>query len=82
MQKIPSSKSVSLAELQNPEKAPAESGGDPVAVMRQGRVIGYFVPQSAVGATRVEYADSAEVKRALEENKDKHQPVLDYLKSR
>ena len=81
-QKTLTEKSVSLTELQNPEKALAESGDNPVAVLRHGQVIGYFVPKAAVEQPIFEYADSKKIDRILEENKDKHQPVLDYLKDK
>ena len=82
MQKTLPEKSVSVTELQNPEKVLAEAGGGPVAVMRNGEVVGYFVPKSAVEQPTFEYMDSAELDRILEENKAKHQPVLDYLQDK
>ena len=82
MRKIPPKKAASAADTQNLKKALAESGGGPVAVTDRGRVTGYLVPQAGAGVTYFEYSDRAEIKRLLEENKDKHQPVLDYLKSR
>ena len=72
-------KKISLAELQDPETALAKSGGNPVAVLHRGRIIGYFIPKTAVEKPTFEYMDSAELDRILEENEDKHQPVLDYL---
>lgn len=82
MEKILSSKTVSLTELRDPAKVLSQAGDSPVAVLNRNNVVGYFVPKSAVDQVELTQADSARVKQLLDENKEKHQPVLDYLKDK
>ncbi len=82
MEKILSSKTISLTELRDPAKVLSKAGNSPVAVLNRDNVVGYFVPKSAVDQTSVEYADSHDVEKLLLDNADKHKPVLDYLKDK
>lgn len=82
MEKLLTNKTVSLTELRDPAKVLAAAGDTPVAVLNRNKVVGYFVPDSAVNSVVFEQADSAEVQKLLEDTKDEDQPVLDYLKDK
>lgn len=82
MEKILSSKTVSLTELRDPAKVLAQAGDSPVAVLNRNHVVGYFVPKSAVDQENFTSADPTKVAQLLEEKAEKHQPVLDYLKDK
>lgn len=82
MEKVLSSKTVSLTELRDPAKVLAKAGDSPVAVLNRNNVVGYFVPKSAVDQLDIEAADPDRVQQLLADNSDKHQPVLDYLKDK
>lgn len=82
MEKILSSKTVSLTELRDPAKVLSEAGDSPVAVLNRNNVVGYFVPKSAVDQVEVAEADPEAVKELLEQKARHHQPVLNYLKDK
>lgn len=82
MERILSSKTVSLTELRDPAKVLSKAGDSPVAVLNRNNVVGYFVPKSAIDQLSIEYADSSDVEKLLKDNADKHKPVLDYLKDK
>ena len=82
MEKILSSKTVSLTELRDPAKVLSKAGDSPVAVLNRNNVVGYFVPKSAIDQISIEYASRSDVEKLLKDNADKHKPVLDYLKDK
>jgi hypothetical protein len=82
MEKILTHKTVSLTELRDPTKVLANAGDSPVAVLNRNNVVGYFVPKAAVDRVDFEYADSAEVRKILQESIQEHQAILDYLKDK
>ncbi len=53
MEKILSSKTVSLTKLRDPAKALSKAGNSPVAVLNRNNVVGYFVPKSCCGGGKV-----------------------------
>lgn len=48
MQKILTKKTVSLTDLRDPKKVLEFAGDEPVAVMNRNKVVGYFIPVSAI----------------------------------
>jgi antitoxin StbD len=82
MEKMLTNKTVSLTELRDPAKVLANAGDTPVAVLNRNKVVGYFVPKSAVSLDTLEIADHAEVQKILAETAEQDQPVLDYLRDK
>ena len=72
-----------MTEMREPQKVLDRAQGNPVAVMKNSRLVGYFVPAEAVadpGAHRV--ASLEEVLAVLAERREVNQPVLDYLRDK
>lgn len=72
-----------MTEMREPQKVLDRAKGRPVAVMKNSRLVGYFVPAEAVaepGSHRVATLD--EVKASLERRRDVNRPVLDYLRDK
>jgi antitoxin StbD len=82
MEKLLTSKTVSLTEMRDPAKVLANAGDAPVAVLNRNKVVAYFVPNTAVNQTEFEMADHEELKKLLQKTIKKDQPVLDYLKDK
>ena len=71
-----------LTEMREPHKVLERSGGNPVAVLKNSALVGYFVPAEAVQETDSRVATRDEVLGSLKRRKDVNQPVLDYLKDK
>ena len=69
-----------MTEMREPHKVLERSGGNPVAVLKNSALVGYFVPAEAVHETERRVATRDEVLGSLKRRKDVNQPVLDYLK--
>lgn len=72
-----------MTEMREPQKVLDRAKGRPVAVMKNSKLVGYFVPAEAVaepGSHRVATLD--EVMEALEATRENAQPVLDYLRDK
>lgn len=82
MQKLLTTKTISLTELRDPKKFIEAAGDTPVAIMNRNKVVGYFVPEASAGKQEYVYADPAEVKRVADELVKSHAHVLEYLKDK
>ncbi|WP_299750744.1 hypothetical protein [uncultured Boseongicola sp.] len=71
-----------MTEMREPHKVLERSGGNPVAVLKNSALVGYFVPAEAVQETESRVATRDEVLESLKRRKDVNQPVLDYLKDK
>jgi antitoxin StbD len=71
-----------MTEMREPHKVLERSGGNPVAVLKNSALVGYFVPAEAVQETESRVATRDEVLGSLKRRKDVNQPVLDYLKDK
>ena len=71
-----------MTEMREPHKVLERSGGNPVAVLKNSALVGYFVPAEAVQETGSRVATRDEVLGSLKRRKDVNQPVLDYLKEK
>jgi antitoxin StbD len=71
-----------MTEMREPHKVLERSGGNPVAVLKNSALVGYFVPAEAVQDTESRVATRDEVLGSLKRRKDVNQPVLDYLKDK
>ena len=71
-----------MTEMREPHKVLERSGGNPVAVLKNSALVGYFVPAEAVQETDSRVATRDEVLLSLKRRKGINQPVLDYLKDK
>lgn len=72
-----------MTEMRDPQKVLDRAGGKPVAVLKNSRLVGYFVPAEATVDPEGHRAASLdEVMAHIEETRDLAQPVLDYLRDK
>ena len=71
-----------MTEMREPHKVLERSGGNPVAVLKNSALVGYFVPAEAVQEIDSRVATRDEVLGSLKRRKDVNQTVLDYLKDK
>ncbi|MEM6341130.1 MAG: hypothetical protein AAF729_08265 [Pseudomonadota bacterium] len=72
-----------MTEMREPQKVLDRAKGKPVAILKNSKLVGYFVPAEAVAApdeNRVATLD--EVMAVLEATRENAQPVLDYLRDK
>ena len=66
-----------ITELREPQKVLKESGGKPVAVMKNSKCVAYLVPAEASLDDEPRYASMEEVKSYIDNSREQVQPVLD-----
>ena len=71
-----------MTEMREPQKVLDRAGGKPVAVMKNSRCVGYFVPVEATLEDEPRYATMDEVMESLKRTRDQAAPVLEYLKDK
>ncbi len=71
-----------MTELREPQKVLDRANGEPVAILKNSRVVGYLVPEERVAGEEPRYADMDEVLASLKKRRAINQPVLDYLKDK
>ncbi|KAJ02332.1 hypothetical protein [Sulfitobacter mediterraneus] len=71
-----------MTEMREPHKVLERSGGKPVAIMKNSKCVGYFVPAEATLQEEPRYATLDEVMQSIARRKSINQPVLDYLKDK
>ena len=72
----------SMTEMREPLKVLEKSGGEPVAVLKNSALVGYFVPAEAISNVQHRTASIEEIRQSLESRKAITQPVVDYLKDK
>jgi antitoxin StbD len=72
----------SMTEMREPLKVLEKSGGEPVAVLENSALVGYFVPAEAISTEQHRTASMEEIRQSLESRKAITQPVLAYLKDK
>ncbi|MEW9918860.1 hypothetical protein AB2B41_04565 [Marimonas sp. MJW-29] len=82
MNKIYANQIATMTEMREPQKVLDRAGGKPVAIMKNSRCVGYFVPVEATLEEEPRYATMEEVMDSLERTRAQAQPVLDYLKDK
>lgn len=82
MTRIFANQIATMTEMREPQKVLDRAGGKPVAVMKNSRCVGYFVPVEATLPQEPRYATLEEVMEAIEATREQTQPVLDYLKDK
>ncbi len=72
-----------MTELREPQKVLDRARGKPVAIMKNSKPVGYFVPVEALSDLEAHQpASTDDLLAVLEESRDAVQPVLDYLKDK
>ena len=71
-----------MTEMREPHKVLEKSGGEPVAVLKNSTLVGYFVPAEAISSKMYRAASMDEIKACLESRSPITRPVLDYLKDK
>jgi len=71
-----------MTEMREPHKVLARAGGKPVAIMKNSRCVGYFVPVEGTLSEEPRYATMEEVQASLDKRRPATQAVLDYLKDK
>jgi hypothetical protein len=82
MEKLLTTKTVSLTELRDPAKVLASAGDSPVAVLNRNKVVGYLVPNSAVDQIDLEMVDGIEVQKTVDVSIKRNKAVLRYLQDK
>ncbi len=82
MTKLLTSHIATMTEMREPHKVLERSGGEPVAILKNSALVGYFVPAEAVQETESRVATQEEVLKHLKDSRKRVQPVLDYLKDK
>jgi antitoxin StbD len=72
----------SMTEMREPHKVLEKSGGEPVAVLENSALVGYFVPAEAISTEQHRTASMEEIRQSLESRKTITQSVLAYLKDK
>ena len=71
-----------MTELREPHKVLERAHGQPVAILKNSALVGYFVPAEAISNTEHPIATLDEVKQSLARRRVVNEPVLAYLKDK
>ena len=72
-----------MTELRDPQKVLDRANGEPVAVLKNSRLVAYLVPAERTGeAAGHRVATAEEVRAHLSATREQVQPVLDYLRDK
>lgn len=72
-----------MTEMREPQKVLDRAKGRVVAVMKNSKLVGYFVPAEAVSEPASQrVASMDEVLQSLQNRQEINQPVLDYLRDK
>ena len=71
-----------MTELREPQKVLDRAGGEPVAILKNSQLVGYFVPAEAAHGEGKDFASMDEVMAAFHATADQAAPVLEYLKDK
>ena len=71
-----------MTELREPQQVFDRAGGEPVAIMKNSKCVGYLVPEEATLDGEPRFASMDEVKSYIAKSRPRVQPVLDYLKDK
>lgn len=82
MAKILTTHIATMTEMREPHKVLENSGGKPVAILKNSALVGYFVPAEAVQEIDSRVATRSEILNHLKESREQVQPILDYLKDK
>ena len=71
-----------MTEMREPHKVLEKSGGEPVAILKNSALVGYYVPAEAISTKMRRTASMDEIKASLESRSPVTRPLLDYLKDK
>lgn len=71
-----------ITELREPQKVFDRANGQPIAILKNSALVGYYVPAEAVGRVETRVATMEEVMDSMARRRAVNQPVLDYLKDK
>lgn len=71
-----------MTELREPQKVLDRAGGEPVAILKNSQLVGYFVPAEAAHGEGKDFASMDELLDYLSRSRTQVQPVLDYLRDK
>lgn len=71
-----------MTELREPQKVLDRAGGKPVAVLKNSKCVGYFVPQESTQADDHQPMTMDQLQDILKRTRKRSQPVLNYLKDK
>jgi antitoxin StbD len=72
----------SMTEMREPHKVIEKSTGEPVAVLKNSTLVGYFVPAQAISDESDRIASMEEIKKSMLSRREITEPVLDCLKDK
>ena len=72
----------SMTEMREPHKVLERSAGEPVAILKNSALVGYFVPAEAVEDIDIEMASQTAVLESLKRRNKATAPVRDYLQDK
>tara|TARA_B110000977_G_scaffold111516_1_gene144657 strand:- start:104 stop:319 length:216 start_codon:yes stop_codon:yes gene_type:complete len=71
-----------MTEMREPHKVLEKSRGEPVAVLKNSALVGYFVPAEAISNEQHRTAAIEEIRHSLKSRKAITQSVVNYLKDK
>ena len=71
-----------MTEMREPHKVLERAHGEPVAILKNSSLVGYFVPAEAVEDTEFELASEAAVLESLKSRNNQTAPVRKYLQDK
>ena len=72
----------SMTEMREPHKVLERSAGEPVAILKNSSLVGYFVPAEAVEDMDIKMASQTAVLESLKRRNKVTAPVRDYLQDK
>ena len=71
-----------MTEMREPHKVLERANGQPVAILKNSALVGYFVPADAVGEEAQATPTLAEAMEVMARRRAVNQPILDYLRDK
>jgi antitoxin StbD len=72
-----------MTEMREPHKVLKRANGEPVAILSNSALVGYFVPEAAAHSPdENRYITATEFEESFERTRASAQPVLDYLRDK
>ncbi|GKY87301.1 hypothetical protein [Sinisalibacter aestuarii] len=71
-----------MTELREPQKVLDRANGEPVAVLKNSKVVAYLVPEQSMALEEHRPLSRDDLDDILTRTRQRSQPVLDYLKDK
>ena len=82
MAKLLTNHIASITELREPQKVLDAASGEPVAILKNSKLVGYLVPREALEDVDAQSATRDEVFGVFESRLEVTQPIYDYLRDK